>query len=1110
MVSSLFHRQSQQHTLPDPSTLPRPALKTSLALSGLKAFSSSAAPSGSRATDGLDFVPYVAPSRGRESVGMGDISYEIAHPSKFSDWTDDGDERSLPPPSLGIGLLSKARAAIKLASASSSKEGGTPKSSIVASTLPAAPPASKPAIAPNPKSRAPSLAPLPAPTTESPIRRWLDLGISLSPPSSPTARRPTFVASPKKQAQAVTARMTAFQFLDGASPLASASGSPSRIRRQTDVGSSARSYAQMMAGPSQSGFRSRYPEFEVDATPHPGPTTKPEDTVKPARRTTAPAVPVRGASVQAGQAAMSMTKITNGTSSNADEVPSRSSSSISRRGEKTIFASFKRKERIRSDKPRARDIVAPADTGARVHYIVNSRQSMPAARLKEMFNTEPSRALPFTRDSLPAVETNEFGVMAVKGGTVDGANARDTPQSVRPDDSPLLGRQPWSPVVSRKSTSQCSARVDTDHLARAIGSSVMQRIRELTGDSAKTLVDDSPGPSRVGEVGLGLGSPMASPSLSSRMSCNVSPFSPGAVNWDQSPRSPIPEIGTSFLSLLPSPSPGDQLASFPVVPPQSYPRQFSPARDVSLVDPNARNSRFQILPHPYSAPAESEREVAGDQRLSRSPTPETDETDQSPQTKRVRSLTDMRDAFRRMQAFTGLDVSECDSRRTSTTVGGDMSDEEGIKTLDNSALGSVGEKKLVDYGDSPGVGEIVAQHIESVNLVLAGSSIVAKALVGQRTSCELIMLPGSRSTSTNVPTQPVAMVLSDSVKPVNLPTSAPCKSNDLANEEDRPSISRGHSGVSFHTALDDMPIQPMSRSVSKSSSLGALSTRNTADSLLEHVERREGSGWWSDSSRAADKAKNDEIIDKRLAALEVKAKSSPSPFQSLRSCETVIADDTPRRSGHRPRLSLVGNSTWSQGNDGSPVRRIESPRRIRGKRRVSRSRAQSIGSSPPSRHSFRAPINPPTSLISIDGSIAPSVPQLPAHALALKSPFARKVSPDIARRAELITHTKPLKPAGHTPTRRRLHQPVVASSSRQSDDEVGDRSQSSQSGSASGSDMSSLCRLEMQLGTTVRRRGKEIDTLITTLSQTRKENTTLRSEVDHRHAVLDDMLKERQ
>jgi hypothetical protein len=224
----------------------------------------------------------------------------------------------------------------------------------------------------------------------------------------------------------------------------------------------------------------------------------------------------------------------------------------------------------------------------------------------------------------------------------------------------------------------------------------------------------------------------------------------------------------------------------------------------------------------------------------------------------------------------------------------------------------------------------------------------------------------------------------------------------------------------------------------------------------------------------------------------------------------VIADNTPRRSGHGPRLSLVGNSTWSQGNDGSPVRRIESPRRIRGKRRVSRSRAQSIGSSPPSRHSFRAPINPPTSLISIDGSIAPSVPQLPAHALALKSPFARKVSPDIARRAELITHTKPLKPAGHTPTRRRLHQPVVASSSRQSDDEVGDRSQSSQSGSASGSDMSSLCRLERELGTTVRRRGKEIDTLITTLSQTRKENTTLRSEVDHRHAVLDDMLEERQ
>lgn len=58
--------------------------------------------------------------------------------------------------------------------------------------------------------------------------------------------------------------------------------------------------------------------------------------------------------------------------------------------------------------------------------------------------------------------------------------------------------------------------------------------------------------------------------------------------------------------------------------------------------------------------------------------------------------------------------------------------------------------------------------------------------------------------------------------------------------------------------------------------------------------------------------------------------------------------------------------------------------------------------------------------------------------------------------------------------------------------------------------MSSLCELELELGTSVRRRGKEIDTLISTLSQTRRENSTLRSEVVHKHAIMGDMLEERQ
>jgi hypothetical protein len=293
----------------------------------------------------------------------------------------------------------------------------------------------------------------------------------------------------------------------------------------------------------------------------------------------------------------------------------------------------------------------------------------------------------------------------------------------------------------------------------------------------------------------------------------------------------------------------------------------------------------------------------------------------------------------------------------------------------------------------------------------------------------------------------------------------------------------------------------MPRSLSKSSSLGAISTRNTTDSLLEHIEKREGSGWWSDSSKVEDKVKADELVDKRLAALEDKVKSSPSPFKSIWSSNnTPLADSdsTPRQSGlgHTPRLSLVGDSTWSQGEDGSPVRLAESPRRIRAKKREARSRTQSDNS-------------PKRLYRNIDSEAGSSIGEgLPAG-LTLKSPFpfARKVSPDIARRAGLITHpTRQSTASKISPTRSRVPRTVRAGPSRRNDD---DEIQSSQ-GSQSGSEMSSLCKLEMELGSTVRRRGKEIDTLISTLTQTRRENSTLRSQVVHKHAIMGDMLEENQ
>jgi hypothetical protein len=571
---------------------------------------------------------------------------------------------------------------------------------------------------------------------------------------------------------------------------------------------------------------------------------------------------------------------------------------------------------------------------------------------------------------------------------------------------------------------------------------------------------------------------------------------------------------TSFLNMEDTPEPSP--VNSPRAPSPTLER--SPAKDdISVIDPDQpRRSEpsSPLVPAPTPAPgasavpeADADTSINISVDLSRSPTPET-ETDKnaSPRTKRVRSLTDMRNAFRRMQAFTGLEVSECDSRRTSTTVGGDASDE---------------DKAKADEDDDWNIHDVVVAHIRQVNLVLASPVVEAPKDPfnsiptlegGEKVEC--LIEEGQEEKPAEPVVDETTIVPSDtgmSAQSSAVVTAPSHQSTHLNDLEDRslPSagdlagdarglVPRALSGRSFYTALDDVPDLP--RSLSKSSSLGALSTRNTSNNLLENIEKREGSGWWSDSSKDI-KVQADEIVDKRLAALEDKVKSSPSPFKILRSSQhTPLADDhTPRSSmfGHAPRMSLVGDSTWSQGENGSPVRITESPRRMR-KRREARIRKQSNDS--PIRHN-----RGPSSASSLGEG-------LPKSLTALKSPFARKVSPDIARRAGLITHAK--QPSSLvSPTRRPPHvrSTVAGPSTRPSNDDIeADAQSQSSQGSQFGSEMSSLCRLELELGTSVRKRGKEIDTLITTLTETQRENSTLRSQVVHKHAIMGDMLEERQ
>jgi hypothetical protein len=430
MVPSLFHRHNHTHTqsqgLTDSSSEP-PIYRSGMTMSGLAAFSSSGLPPRPNLpNDSLAFVPYTAPIRPREAQAMGDLSYELAHPSKFSDWTDDGDEHALPPPSLGIALLSKARAAIKASrEAVTSKHHDDSKFTGLPSTSTRS---RAPTLATGSRSRAPTLVPSslsgfrskgssivnpPPPMPDSPIHKWLDLGASLSPPASPTAAR----QSPLNPGQA-SPRVTAFQFLESANQLSS----PSRIRRQTDIANTAQSYSNMIKAQAQAqgSFINRYPDFEV-APNQAGPSRLPmvplgrafepqESPRTKARRTTTSSVLRTWDQAEVAPADTSL----------QDSGTQKSSSS--RKGRESLFPTFK-KTRSRHGKSRAEDVETTnrGDPTRSQHQEIATRRSLPPVRgLRNMFSMEPivqadARPSP-NRDGLPPdkplpLAPNEFGVL---------------------------------------------------------------------------------------------------------------------------------------------------------------------------------------------------------------------------------------------------------------------------------------------------------------------------------------------------------------------------------------------------------------------------------------------------------------------------------------------------------------------------------------------------------------------------------------------------------------------------------------------------------------------------------------------------------------------------
>ena len=221
-------------------------------------------------------------------------------------------------------------------------------------------------------------------------------------------------------------------------------------------------------------------------------------------------------------------------------------------------------------------------------------------------------------------------------------------------------------------------------------------------------------------------------------------------------------------------------------------------------------------------------------------------------------------------------------------------------------------------------------------------------------------------------------------------------------------MSRAQSGRSWHTAKEDVPPLPRSRSKSTHD----LASLATSKNLVEQLEKQQGEGWWSidKSFRRASTSDNtksgeEDEDDRRLAALERLAKSStlshrerfPDPespsdtptkgprsatsmdfrtrqghgtrhHQSLDEWRPSTIQPRQRAVFHGPRPSLVAGSTWMD----SPLDDKASPRR----RAITRR----------------------TSVLSskLDD-------ETPTRAVIRRGPFvSSRISPDIARRASWI------------------------------------------------------------------------------------------------------------
>lgn len=619
-----------------------------------------------------------------------------------------------------------------------------------------------------------------------------------------------------------------------------------------------------------------------------------------------------------------------------------------------------------------------------------------------------------------------------------------------------------------------------------------------------------------------------------------------------SPQLPRAEL---LAFLFPSPPPRIPLPPTPTVAKRSP----APARDDdSPLDPQGvKPCTRQISPvnkhhgdpHPTSSITSDEAPPNLDSDGDRSfDSIQSTESVQALQVSHQRSMSEMKAAFRRMKGLADADVAE--------TV--PSSSQPPRMRAENAAESAETAITTNDFGPSavsvaplsparppislddlePGLREVICETIRVVNRDRSASP------VSPVNPSAAAVLASPAQLGGHTPRESISSHQFSDIR------------STLTHTTLHPDDSR--SNIAYNERPTTPPPVPSRRPLSRASSLGSIARGpRPTESALERVERRQGAGWWSTPRRESQVGVGSDVkSDRCIEQLEHAARSAAavaivSPIRLARTPGTVTPlVRTSRRlilasGGHRPmsagepstrrprnfeitspvqhavsqwrkeagaststsspgstgpRISLVGDSTWAQAVDGNPIKLPPAPA-LRGK--TSRTRVCSEAIPAPS----SSPFGPSSSgkkdkgkARAVSSTIALGRPRTDSLTVTIPKPFAREVSPEIARRASQLAQRIESSSSGYTSSSRRAGADNMSTAPTSlepssEEEEVEQEQETPTRMPTTAKAMGKVKSAVLDINSIQQKHESEIDTLVHLLSQTREENKELRQQV---------------